>query len=91
MFHWMIDCRAVTQIVSEAMDRPLPLRRQLWMWIHLMMCGRCAAFRKQIWLLRSAAAAQPPDEKTAEKDVPRLSEDARSRLKTIIHKHCLGK
>ena len=86
MFRWMIDCKAVTRLVSEAMDRPLPFHRRLWTWIHLLMCGRCAEFRNQVRLLR-CAASQDPAAGTADPDAPCLSEDARKRLRASIRDH----
>jgi len=48
----MPSCRSVTRIVSDALDRRLPWRRRVVMRWHLLICPKCARFRRQILFLR---------------------------------------
>ena len=88
MFGWMINCKAVTQIASEAMDRPLPLHKRLWMRIHRILCRHCVEVGNQMQLMRRAAAAEPPPSEDSGKKLPCLSEEAKTRLKHTLFEKC---
>ena len=81
----MLRCREIAKLVSESMERDLPLRRRLAVRIHLMMCRLCAGFARQIRLLRRAAHEHPdrlgPDEGAPE---ARLPDEARERIKAAL-------
>ena len=47
-------CEEVTQLVSESMDRKLPLGKRLAMHVHFMGCRFCRRFRRQLLLIRKA-------------------------------------
>ena len=49
------SCREATRLQSEAMDRPLPLRKLIGLRIHLVLCRWCRRYGKQIGFLRSIA------------------------------------
>ncbi len=81
----MLRCREISKLVSESMDRELPLRRRLEVRMHLMMCRMCAGFARQVRLLRRAARENPerlvPDESAPE---AKLSDHARLRIKAAL-------
>lgn len=58
MNHWMFNCKEVTQIVSESLDRKLPLYQRMGIRFHLSMCRFCWRFRKQLLILRKAVRFQ---------------------------------
>ena len=58
MNHWMYNCKEVTQMVSESLDRKLPLHQRMGMRFHLSMCRFCSRFRKQLLILRKAMRVQ---------------------------------
>ena len=58
MNHWMYTCKEVTQMVSESLDRNLPLRQRMGIRLHLFMCKLCSRFRKQLLMLREAVRLQ---------------------------------
>jgi len=58
MNHWMYNCKEVTQMVSESLDRKLPLRQRMGIRLHLFMCKLCSRFRKQMLILREAVRLQ---------------------------------
>jgi hypothetical protein len=81
----MLRCREMSKLVSESMERDLPLRQRLQVWMHLMMCRLCSGFARQMRLLRRAARENPerfgPDESAPEAKLP---EEARDRIKAAL-------
>lgn len=57
----MPTCREVQRLLSDSMDRPLPLGQRSRMRVHLLMCGACTRFRAQLTLLRQAMRSFPPE------------------------------
>ncbi len=83
MSHWMFNCKDVSMMVSESMDRKLPLHRRLLITAHLLMCKYCNRFKKQLLILRSATGLNDFDEE----DLGRphsLSKDTRDRIKQAM-------
>jgi hypothetical protein len=56
--HWMFNCKAVSQMVSESMDRVLPVHHRVLIWMHLMMCKYCARFKRQLLLIREICQSE---------------------------------
>lgn len=81
----MLRCREVSKLVSESMERELPLRQRFRVWMHLAMCRMCAGFARQLRLLRRAAH-EHPERLVADPDEPEpvLSQEARKRVKTAL-------
>ena len=83
MKHWMFKCREVSRMISESMDRKLPLHHRIMIRIHLAMCKYCARFKRQIQLMQAAcrrleAAVEGPDAAAV------LSPEARERIASAI-------
>lgn len=73
----MLNCKEVSHLVSESLDRRLSWRERLGVRLHLLICEACARFAGQIRFLRTAAR------RMAERDDPRtgaLSGPARERI-----------
>lgn len=51
----MFNCKKVTQLVSESLDRKLPLYQRMGMRIHLVMCKFCSRYKEQLLFLRKIA------------------------------------
>jgi hypothetical protein len=47
--------------MSESLDRPLGVREQLQLRLHLLVCAWCARYLKQIKFLRQLLQQQNPD------------------------------
>jgi hypothetical protein len=48
----MPSCKEVSRLVSEAMDRELPVGRRLAVRLHLSMCRFCTRYRLQLLAIR---------------------------------------
>jgi len=81
----MLRCREISNLVSESMEHPLPLRVRMQVWMHLAMCRLCFGFVRHVRLLRRAARENPArltaDESAA---AAQLSEHARARIKAAL-------
>ena len=87
--NWLIrntpSCREVVRMLSDAMDRPIPLRRRIAMRLHFLICKWCARYRKQIGLIRTLLRREESISPTDTPDTPnaRLSDEAREWLKRL--------
>ena len=79
----MLHCREVSKLVSESMERELPLRQRLQVWMHLAMCRMCAGFFRQVRLLRRAVR-EHSERHAAEPAEPGLSKEARERIQAAL-------
>lgn len=50
----MLNCKEVTEMCSEEMERDLRLQERMSLRMHLMMCSGCSNFRRQMHTMRSA-------------------------------------
>jgi hypothetical protein len=82
----MLSCKEVSHLVSQSLDRKLPLWQRIQVRLHLLMCRFCSRFRKQVLFLKDAAhhylLAVEAD--TAEVARPGLSPEARDRMKRSL-------
>lgn len=78
----MPSCREVSAMVSDSMDRRLPLRKRLAIRLHISMCSLCQRYEKQLYLLREGIRRYAdPETHVAQKS---LSFTARERLKRAL-------
>jgi len=82
----MLSCKEISKLVSESLDRKLPLPLRMEVRLHLMMCHLCRTYRKQSLLLRKllrlhdASLTETP---TSEMFLP---EGASTRIKKALTK-----
>ena len=48
------SCREVSELLSQAQDRPLTWRERFAVHVHLPLCVACRNFRAQLGVLRAA-------------------------------------
>ena len=48
----MLTCEEAARLLSESLERGLPLSSRLALWMHLLMCKYCSRFRRQALFLR---------------------------------------
>lgn len=75
-------CKQVAPLMSQAMERPLSWRQWVQVKLHLVVCLMCVRYQKQLWLLREAALTIATSSEDA--SLPRLSPEARERLKRAL-------
>ena len=55
----MLSCKQATQLMSQKMDRKLGLAERMRLKLHVMMCGGCRNFGKQMDFLRATLRRLP--------------------------------
>ena len=51
-----LSCKEASRLLSQAMDRELPLWDRARLRLHLMLCDACNNFNRQVRFLRRAVA-----------------------------------
>ena len=78
----MITCEEASRLISESLDRELPLGTRIALRIHLLMCKLCPRFLRQMLFLKEAS---DPYQKEIEGDPSySLSINARERIKSLL-------
>ena len=83
MGHLMLNCKEVTRLVSESLDRKLPFHQRLGIRMHLLMCKLCSRYERQLMFLRKASRAHKMHDENIEPYTP-LSPEAQIRIKKIL-------
>ena len=83
MNHWMFNCKAVTRMVSESLDRKLPFYQRMGIRMHLLMCKLCSRYQRQLLLLRETIRLQAASSEDIESAIV-LPPGARERIKRSI-------
>lgn len=83
MNHWMFKCKEVTRMVSESLDRKLPLYQRIGVRIHLLMCKFCSRFKKQLLFLRETIRLHVERSNDTEL-ATKLPPEARERIRKSI-------
>ncbi|MCC7338757.1 MAG: hypothetical protein IT422_26995 [Pirellulaceae bacterium] len=80
----MLNCKDMTKVISDSLDRKITLRQRLELWMHIMMCGLCRRFRSNALAIRKKVreTSARPSEKVAasEPEAAPLSPAARNRI-----------
>jgi hypothetical protein len=81
----MLSCKDVTQLLSESMDRSLPLGKRIGVRLHLLICKFCARYERQLLQIRETvrhllAAEDTPGGPLGEP----LSEAAKERIRRSL-------
>jgi thioredoxin-related protein len=79
----MFDCKKVSMMVSESMDRKFPIHRRLLIAAHLLMCKYCNRFKKQLQILRHAVGLEDIHEEVLDR-FPTLSKETREQIKLAM-------
>ena len=79
------SCREMTRLLSEGMDRPLPLGIRIKMRLHFLICKWCERYKNQLVFLRQALRRDPDRfEGEVAASSKSLSQEAKDRLKQVI-------
>ena len=86
---FMPDCKETSRLVSESMDRQLPIFKRLMLWVHLRMCKYCQRFAQQLALLNAISRHIDQHLETFEPPVS-LSDEARERIQRALQAQIKG-
>ena len=86
---WMYNCKEVSEMVSESMDRALPFYQRVLMRMHLLMCKYCTRCREHFETLRAASRYEELHGKELD-DSHALSNDCKERIKEFLKNHLTG-
>jgi hypothetical protein len=76
----MYNCKRVTYLASESIDRKLPLFQRMGVRMHFMMCKFCLRYQEQLLFLRKTARLY--SESSEDSDTPvKLSPTVGKRIK----------
>lgn len=74
----MLSCKQASHLLSQSIERRLPLRQRLGLRLHLLMCSACKQFSVQLQLLRQATKRYVQQVENDEK--LKLPNDVRKRI-----------
>jgi hypothetical protein len=78
-----LTCKRATQLISASLERKLPLRQRIRLWLHLFVCQACLHFQRQLMLLKRAirlCLRQIEDKEPS----AHLSAEARERIRRAL-------
>jgi hypothetical protein len=79
----MFNCKEVSRIVSESLDRKLRLHQRIGLRMHFLMCRLCSESRRQMLFIRKTMRLYAEHLEKTESPAP-LSAAARSRIKNAL-------
>jgi hypothetical protein len=74
----MLNCKQASHLLSQSMERKLPLWQRLSLRLHLMLCDACTQFSRQLHLLRAAIGRL--GRRLENDETLKLSDEARRRI-----------
>lgn len=81
----MLSCRDATRLISESMDRTLPVGKRIGVRLHLLLCRFCARYERQLLLIRDTLRRIAAAEGEPAGMVPEtLSAEARERIRKSL-------
>lgn len=90
----MLNCKEATRLISEGLDHRLSMWQRINLRLHVMMCGACSAYKRQIeglhrivGLRRQRAEGTAPDMIS---DAHRLSPAKREQIKHLLESQSPG-
>ena len=83
----MLSCKDVSRLMSDSLEKQLPLSKRMGIRMHLMMCSVCRTARKQLLFVRQLLTGYDRwlEESGPEKD--RLPADVAERIKNEMAEH----
>jgi len=78
----MLNCQQVSRLLSERQERRLTLHERAGLQLHLMMCGECRRFSRQIdWIQRILGRARDAEQCPVDQAMP---DAARERIRHAL-------
>jgi hypothetical protein len=79
-----LKCEGASALASRELDEPLGPSQRLAMWGHLLACGPCRRFRRQVRFLRRALRERHAGPAVAEDGCESLSPEAKARIERAL-------
>lgn len=83
---WMYNCKEVSEMVSDSMDRALPFYQRVLIRMHVLMCKYCTRCTEQFNAIRAAGRYKELHGKELD-DSRSLSNAGKERLKEFLKNH----
>ncbi len=77
----MLNCKDISKLISESLEKDLPLRTRMAVKFHLMMCSMCRIYYKQTHVLREAVREYGRKHEAPIKKIPA---DAAEKIKQAL-------
>jgi hypothetical protein len=80
-------CKQTVEIISQSLERPLSMRERVLLKLHLWVCMWCVWYLEHLQIMRDTMrqnASEVPEMNSP--TAPRLSPEARERIKEAISK-----
>lgn len=84
MKHWMFNCKEVTRMLSDSLDRELSFHQRVGLRMHLLMCKFCSRYQRQLLFLRETMHLHAKHSEDMEPLI-KLPPKARERIERTIH------
>lgn len=79
----MLTCKEISKLISESLDRKLPLWSRVKIRLHSMMCSVCKGFRKDLLHIRDQSRRYNEEAEDSDLDV-QLSDKAKDRMRKVL-------
>jgi len=79
-----LSCDESSRLVSDNLERKLSRAERMALRLHLMVCRKCRAFRRNLNLLRDALHTRTEQCLATQDQPPALSSDERARLRQTL-------
>ena len=79
---WMITCKEASRIISDGLEKDLPLLDRILVRIHLAMCKTCGYYKKQIIEIKNLLENCSDSDHLSSPDP--LPDDTREQIKALL-------
>lgn len=83
----MLNCKQTSELVSQALDRPLSISERWSLRFHLFMCSACTRFSRQLAFMQ--AAIEKFLSETEQNEQLQLSPAAKARMAELLRSETL--
>lgn len=83
----MLSCKQASELVSQALDRPLSIRERWSVRFHLMICTACTRFSRQLAFMQ--ATIEKFFSETEQDEQLKLSPTAKARMAEVLRSETL--
>jgi len=77
-------CATISRAVSDSLDRSLSLKERWDVALHMLICGFCRRYSRQLQVLKKLASGLDQQEESAGATSPALSDQARERIRKAL-------